>query len=50
MVLTVMFYVLMTILLIDCLLAVILGGIYIINYELKELTGTDFVRKWIERK
>lgn len=45
-----LWYALCIILLFCCIVIAILGAVWLINYELKELTGTDFVRKWIERK
>ena len=46
---TVLFYGLGIITVLGCYVIVILGILWVVNYELKELTGTDFVRKWMEK-
>ena len=49
-VVSVLWWMLCIVLLFGCMVIVILGVIWIVNYELKELTGTDFVRKWMEKR
>ena len=47
---SILWWMLCIILLFCCMAIVILGAAWIINYELKELTGTDFVHEWIEKR